>query len=179
MMKVVKFFPAEYAARVKRVKHKANVCARLTLSRPVSEYYWTTIAEKDAPFVLFIEHTNLFGDPAYENASIAYLSKYLDEDDPLFRMDDIQVRKIFLGYLKKLFPTFSEDSVLDFAVNRCRYSQPVVGMRHSEVVLPLETGLRNLYLASMSQIYPEDRGQNYAVWLGQEAARRIMGVDKR
>jgi hypothetical protein len=38
----------------------------------------------------------------------------------------------------------------------------------------VETPIENLYLAGMSQIYPEDRGQNYAVRMGRDAAKIIM-----
>ncbi len=35
---------------------------------------------------------------------------------------------------------------------------------------PLATGVEGLVLANTTQVYPEDRGTNYAVRLGREAA---------
>lgn len=37
--------------------------------------------------------------------------------------------------------------------------------------------MKGLYLASMAQIYPEDRGQNYAIRAGLEAAEMINKAD--
>jgi hypothetical protein len=38
----------------------------------------------------------------------------------------------------------------------------------------LRTPLDNLYFASMSQVYPWDRGTNYAVEIGRRAAHLIL-----
>ena len=37
----------------------------------------------------------------------------------------------------------------------------------------MKTPVENLFLASMAQIYPEDRGQNYAVRLGIQVADMV------
>ena len=37
------------------------------------------------------------------------------------------------------------------------------------------TPLKNLYLANTSQIYPEDRGTNYSVRLGNKIAEMVSG----
>jgi len=42
--------------------------------------------------------------------------------------------------------------------------------------LSLQTPLKGLYLASMSQVWPWDRGTNYAVEIGQQAAQ-TMGAE--
>jgi hypothetical protein len=48
-----------------------------------------------------------------------------------------------------------------------------VTLNYSEKIPPHRTPLPNLYLANMSQIYPEDRGTNYAVRLGNEVSALI------
>ena len=165
--------PGGYRERLMAQKHKANICMTLVLRKPVSGYYWITVAEEGAPFVLMIEHTNLFGDPAYGGDSIVYLSRYLDASDPLFVAGDGAIREAFLGYLGKMFPAFDARDVLGCYVHRERHAQPVVFQRHSERVLPLRTPVDGLYLANMGQIYPEDRGQSHAVRLGEDAARAM------
>jgi hypothetical protein len=40
---------------------------------------------------------------------------------------------------------------------------------------PLQTGVDGLVLANTTQIYPEDRGTNYAVRLGADAADALLG----
>ena len=48
-------------------------------------------------------------------------------------------------------------------------------MDHSAAIPPLETPLRHLTMANMSQVYPWDRGTNYAVALGRQAAKTVAG----
>ena len=169
-------FPGDYRERLLAQKHKANICMTLVLRKPVSAYYWITVAEAGAPFVLIIEHTNLFDDPAYGGDKIVYLSRYLDASDALFSASDAAIREAFLGYLGKMFATFSEADVIDCYIHRERNSQPVVYQRYSaERLLPLRTPVDGLYLANMGQVYPEDRGQSHAIRLGEEAARAIEG----
>jgi len=167
-------FQKPYLEQIHLQKHKANICLTLIMRKPVSDYYWITVAEKNAPFVLMIEHTNLFDDPAYQGSKVIYLSRYLDVSDPLFQESDARIQEIFLAYLKKMFPAFSESDIIDAYIYREAHAQPVVYQRHSERLLPFETPVTGLYLANMGQIYPEDRGQNYAIKLGQEVANIVL-----
>jgi hypothetical protein len=54
-----------------------------------------------------------------------------------------------------------------------RYSQPIVVRRYGALIPPVETPLPGLYLSSMAQVYPEDRGTNYAIREGRAAAGKI------
>ncbi|MCL2152082.1 MAG: FAD-dependent oxidoreductase [Oscillospiraceae bacterium] len=168
-------FDESYQKRLLAQKHKANICVTLILRKPISSYYWITVAEKDAPFVLMIEHTNLFDNSDYKGSKVVYLSRYLDVSNPLFIKSDSQIRDEFLIYLKKMFPAFDEDDISDWRVCRETHAQPVVYMRHRENILPFETPIAGLHLANMGQIYPEDRGQNYAIRLGEDVAKMIGG----
>ena len=46
-------------------------------------------------------------------------------------------------------------------------------LNHSHNIPPLRTPLPGLYFASMSQVYPWDRGTNFAVEIGQTVARMV------
>jgi len=50
----------------------------------------------------------------------------------------------------------------------------VVGLNHSQHIPPLTTPLKGLYWASMSQVYPWDRGTNFAVELGERVAAELQ-----
>jgi hypothetical protein len=45
---------------------------------------------------------------------------------------------------------------------------------HSANIPNLQTPLPGLYFASMSQVYPWDRGTNYAVEIGRRVASLIL-----
>jgi protoporphyrinogen oxidase len=168
-------FPSSYTVRAAQTKYKSNICMTIVTEKPISDYYWITVAQRGAPFVLFIEHTNLIEDPAYEGKHITFLSRYIDDSDPFFKASDEEIKKVFFDYVSELFREFRPDSVIDSYIHRAVYSQPVVGLNYSKHILPFETPINGLYLASMAQIYPEDRGQNYAVNMGKKIAKIMSG----
>jgi hypothetical protein len=47
-------------------------------------------------------------------------------------------------------------------------------MYHSEKIPQQETPVSNFKICSMAQIYPEDRGTNYAVRMGRQAGLDIV-----
>ena len=163
----------EYRAALRSIKYKANLCLALELKESLSPYYWITVAQEGFPFVLVIEHTNLVGLRGY-GSHIIYLSRYLDASDPLFSASDSEIEEKFTDGLKRIFPDFEADYIKKATVSRVRYAQPVVKIGCSENIPDIETPLDGLFLASMPQIYPEDRGLNYAVRLGRQAADRLI-----
>ncbi len=172
---LIKLYPSlepNYLQKLLSIKHKANICMALELTEALSEYYWITIAQQEYPFVLLIEQTNLIKDNRYKS-HIVYLSRYLDAENKLFSASDEEIADLFITYLKKMFPKFNEKSISNTTISRARYAQPVFFTNYSDKLPELKTPIENLYLASMSQIYPEDRGLNYAVRLGKQIVNEI------
>ena len=72
----------------------------------------------------------------------------------------------------------SATAILAARVTRARYAQPVIPCGYSGRIPPFDpVPGKAVFLASMPQIYPEDRGMNYAVRLGREAARKILSPE--
>lgn len=165
-------FPSWYGNKLEGIKYKSNICMLLKLKQSLSPYYWITVAQKDAPFVLAIEHTRLIPDQRYES-HLVYLSRYLDDSDELFAAGSEQIEEVFLDYLKKLFPSFDKGQISGLHISKAKFAQPVVSQNYSGVIPEFKTPVENLYLACMAQIYPEDRGQNYAVRMGRNIAEII------
>lgn len=166
---------ADERARCKASRYKANLCVLLELPESLSPFYWMTIADETIPFVLVIEHTNMIRNKPY-GSHVVYLSRYLDPDNPLYSASNDEILDQFLTGLEKVFPTFKKDSVKGSHIFRERFTQPVVGLNYGDGMPPVQTSVPNLYLASMAQIYPEDRGQNYAIRFGEEMAKRMGDV---
>lgn len=163
-----------YAQSLKAIKYKANLCLTLELSESLSPYYWITVSQEGFPFVLVIEHTNLVGLRDY-GSHIVYLSRYLDASNPLYRASDNEIIKQFTEGLHKIFPGFKPESIKRATLHRARDAQPVVSKGYGDRIPYIKAPVEGLYLASMPQIYPEDRGLNYAVRLGNQAANEIIG----
>ena len=151
-----------------------NVCIVLELDRSLSDTYWLNVNDLSFPFVGVIEHTNMEPTEAYGGRHIVYLSRYLPESDPLCQMSDEEAVEFSLRHLGQMFPEMKGEWVLGSHVWRARYSQPIVERHYSQLLEQVDVPLDNFHIASMAQIYPEDRGTNYAVREGREAARRVM-----
>jgi len=172
--KMVPNLPAEYAKKLNALEYEAAVVAILELDRPLSEIYWLNIADDDLPFTGIIEHTNFIDPAVYGGRRFIYLSKYMEPDHPYFTMDSDALIAEYLPYLKRVNPQFRESWVKNSWVFRERAAQPIIPLNYSSMIPDHRTPLKNLYLANTTQIYPEDRGTNYSVRLGNDIAKLVL-----
>ncbi len=163
-----------YVAELRRIKYLANVCLVLDLDRSLSNIYWLNVNDPTFPFVGVVEHTNFEPPETYGGHHIAYLSKYLPVDDPLYTMSDAEVLAFAIPHVQRMFPGFQPAWIRDCHVWRARYAQPVVERHYSTLIPAQQTPLPGLHLCSMAQVYPEDRGTNYAVREGRRAAAILV-----
>jgi len=80
----------------------------------------------------------------------------------------------FIPAFKKFNPGFSRDWVNKVWVSKTNYAQPVPLVNHSKNIPSIQTPIEGLYFASMSQVYPWDRGTNFAVEIGRKTARIML-----
>ena len=168
------YVPSEYVERLRRIRYLANVCVVLELDRSLSDIYWLNVNDPSFPFVGVIEHTNFEPTSTYAGRHVVYLSKYLPENHALYRMSEQEVVAFTLEHLRRMFPDVTDDRILDAHVWRARYAQPVVECGYRKLIPDMRTPIGNLFLATMAQIYPEDRGTNYAIRQGRETAHALV-----
>lgn len=163
----------EYVQGLQKINYIGNVCLVLELDRPLSSTYWLNVNEPSFPFVGVIEHTNFERPESYGGRHIVYLSKYLPHTDRLYSMTPDEFLDYALPYLQRMFPALSRSWIQAHHLWRARWSQPVVEKHYSRLI-PAEDGPRpGFHLCSMAQIYPEDRGTNYAIREGRKIGRRL------
>lgn len=177
-LKFVHELPAAYVAKMNEAKYMGAVLLILKLKQQMTPWYWLNIADRSIPFVATIEQTNFIPPEVYNNKRIMYVSNYLDASSPYFQMSRDELFSAYVPHLKKLNPNFSPDWVQEFWHFKEAAAQPVFPLNYSKKIPPLHTPIRNFYLGNTTQIYPEDRGTNYSVRLGQEVAR-LIDVDAK
>ena len=160
----------EYERKLRAGRYQGAICMLLTLKHSLSETYWMNIGEEGMPFVALIEHTRFVPPERYGGKHLLYVSNYLSTDDPYWRKDDQELLEAYEPYLRRINPLFTRDWIEDCKVFREPSAQPIVTPNYSPLVPELQTPVRNLILANTTQIYPEDRGTNYSVRLGRQAA---------
>lgn len=158
-----------YANRLGAIDYLANVCVVLELTKSLSELYWMNINDPDFPFVGIIEHSNF--DKIDPQKHIVYLSRYLAASNPMFGAPSAEIVRQALPHVQRMFPTFDPSWISNSWVWQARYAQPLVVRNYSKLIPHHETPIRGAFIASMAQVYPEDRGTNYAIRDGRAVAR--------
>ena len=161
----------EYRALLEGVDYQWATVLVLALDRPLSEIYWLTATDADCPFVVAVEQTN-FRDPAeYGGKHIVYFSNYADPGDPVTDEDAPEVLDRYEPYIRRINASFDRSWIDGMWMFKDRSGQPIVHHRYAETIAPHRTPVEGLYLANNTQLYPEDRGQNYTMRMGIDVAR--------
>jgi protoporphyrinogen oxidase len=170
LARLVPDLPEQYRQKLGGLEYEAAVVALLQLNHPLSNIYWLNVADDDLPFTGVIEHTNFISPEEYGGKRFVYLSKYLEPDHPYFSMPDDQLIDAYIPFLQRINPAFSRTWIKRSWVFRERSAQPIIPLNYGQRIPDHRTGLPGLYLANTTQIYPEDRGTNYSVRLGNQIA---------
>jgi protoporphyrinogen oxidase len=121
-----------------------------------------------------VEHTNYIDRRHYGGDHVVYCGDYLQAEHPFMQLPKEELLALYLPALKRVNPGFDADWVRASYLFRTDYAQPVPPINHSQSIPPLPTPIPGLYFASMSQVYPWDRGTNYAVEIGRRAASLVI-----
>jgi protoporphyrinogen oxidase len=178
MARLVPSLPEDYLHGLRSMKSLGAVVIVLALKHQLSEegYYWYNLPKSAGyPFLALVEHTNYVGADKFGGDRIVYMGDYLEPEHEFFRLSQDELLEIFLPALKKFNPKFERDWVRKAWLFRTAYAQPVPLVDHSKNIPAIETPVEGVYFASMSQVYPWDRGTNFAVEIGRRAARMMMG----
>jgi protoporphyrinogen oxidase len=163
-----------YLARLRSIEYHAALCLILELDRSFSRFYWTNIADTELPFVGLIEQTNFVEPERYGGRRFLYVANYTARDDPLLAKSADELLDAYEPGLQTVNRDFSRDWIRRVWLFREPAAQPIVTVGYQERIPTIETGVPGLFLANTTQVYPEDRGTNYAVRLGERAARVLL-----
>jgi protoporphyrinogen oxidase len=161
---------------LRRVRYLGNMCLVLRLRYSLSDTYWLNVNDPGFPFVGVIEHTNFDSPENYNGSHIAFLSRYLPTSDSVWTYTDKQYINFALEHLRKMFPKIDDSWVLEYRVWRSEYAQPITEKNYSQYVPGSQTPFKNAFISTMAQIYPEDRGTNYAIREGRKIADYIANT---
>jgi protoporphyrinogen oxidase len=116
-----------------------------------------------------IEYSNLQPLPDH----VVYVPYYLPHDHPSFSKSDEELVSESLGYLVRINPDLSPRDVKATHVSRLRCAQPICPPGFPEMLPPIETEIRGLFVADTSYYYPEDRSISESVRLGKKIAEAV------
>jgi protoporphyrinogen oxidase len=174
MAKLAPDLPADYSASLRALKSMGAVVLVLALDRQLTQYYWHSIPkEAGFPFLALVEHTNYMSPEHYGGDHLIYIGDYLDPSHEHFRLSAEELLERFLPSLPRFNPAFDRSWIKQVWLWKTPYAQPVPPVNHSRNIPPIRTPVKGLYFASMSQVYPWDRGTNFAVEIGRKVAGMV------
>ncbi len=176
MAKLCPDLPENYLKGLLDLKSMGAVVMTLSLKHSISKdgYYWFNVPKDEGyPFLALVEHTNFVSSENFGGDRIVYAGDYLELGHEYFSMSDEELLERFIPAFQKFNPEFKREWINKIWVHKTNYAQPVPLVGHSKNIPDIQTPINGLYFASMSQVYPWDRGTNFAVEIGRKAARMM------
>jgi len=165
----------DYLQKIERIDSIGVMCVLLRLIKSLTPYFWTNISDPAISLAGVIEYTNLNPCPYFGGDSIIYLPQYLPSTDERYALSDDRLLEEYIGYLKRINPSFSEDWIREYHVSRDKYAQPVCEVGFSKHKPGIKTPMRGLYLTDSCQLHPDDRTVSNSIGLGKRVAQLVLG----
>ncbi|MGB0388634.1 MAG: NAD(P)/FAD-dependent oxidoreductase [Ardenticatenaceae bacterium] len=164
-----------YLAALRDLKHMGAVVMTVALSQPLTKKsYWLNLDKRKYPMLSLVEHTNMADPKHYGGDHLIYMGDYLPPDHPYLSYSADELFEVYEPSMKSFNPTYDRSWVRNKWIFSTKYAQPLPTVDYNERIPPLKTPLGGLYFASMSQVYPWDRGTNYAVDIGHKVAAELL-----
>jgi protoporphyrinogen oxidase len=171
--RIAKKLPKEYLSELLGLQSMGAVVLVLSLKHQLSKegYYWFNLPKQSGfPFLALVDHTNFVPSKHFGGDHIVYCGDYLDPEHEYFRLTPKQLIEHFTPGFKRINPEFNPGWIKKSWLWKTHYAQPIPLVNHSRNIPAMETPIPGVFFASMSQVYPWDRGTNFAVQIGRAAA---------
>ena len=169
--RLVPELPDDYRSRHEWGQAYGAHCLVLALDRPLTGSYWMNVNDPGFGFMALVEHTNYMDAADYGGRHLVYLGNYRPMDDPLMSASTDDAVAQLTPTLARINTVFDASWVTNAWSFAAPFAQPIVTVDFRDHIPPFETPIRGLWVASMFQVYPHDRGQNYSI----ELAERLVG----
>ena len=164
----------KYLESLRQIDYLGAVILVFSSSQTITPYYWHNVNDEKIPFVVFLSKSALAGSEHFKGKNIYYIGSYVPHNHEDFVCDDEKIKKNWYMGIQKMFPDFDEQKIEESHIFRFKDAQHIVGVDYPSRIPDYETKIPGVYLANFSQIFPNDRGTNYAVDEGNKMADRIL-----
>lgn len=173
-VKISPDLPKSYTKKLHKLKGIGALNLVLRMKKPffLNNTYWLSMCDLASPILAIVEHTNFMNKKNYDNEHIIYIGNYMETSDPRFTMNENQLLKLYDPWLKKINPSYKQ-AIINSKVFKAPFAQPIIPINYSKDIPSFKTPLKNVYLSNIQQVYPWDRGTNYAVQLGKKVSELI------
>ena len=163
----------EYFDKLRSVDYLDAAVLLFATDKPISRFYWHNINTPNSPFVVFLSLTSLIGTERFGGKHVYYIGDYVPRDHAYMSDSEEALSDKWFGALADMFPDFDRASVIESKAFRFANAQHIVDVGFEERIVGHRTPASGVYLCNFSQIFPMDRGTNYAVRDGSRMAELI------
>lgn len=163
----------QYFQNLKKTEYLDAAVMIFSSDQKISDYYWHNINDP-SEFVVFLSLTNLIGTNSFNGKHVYYIGDYMTPDNQNMHIHKDELMAKWLDQLKLFFPSFVQSSVIEKHLFRFKNAQHIVDIGYEDKIPSVTTPCKNVYLSNFSQIFPMDRGTNYAIRDGKKVSDLIM-----
>lgn len=168
--RLVPDLPADFTRRIDNIKNVPVACVILKLRQPLSENFWMNINDPSIQIPGVIEYSNL----NHMTPSVLYAPFYMPKTHQKWSSSNEALIQEVVGYLHKLNPAFQPDWVLASHCHRYEFAQTICPPSFYDMLPPMETPVRGLFMADTSYYYPEDRSINESIAVAKALASKAV-----
>ena len=173
LVKENKEIDEKYLQKLNEINYLGAVVMVFSSTQNIGKYYWNNINDLNKPFLVFLNHTKFIEKENYNGKYIYYIGAYLPHEHRYFETEQSNIEKEWFDALKTIFTDFDQSKISEKHLFKLKNAQHIVGKDYESKIPSYKTPIENVYLSNFSQIYPEDRGTNYAVREGRKIANVV------
>lgn len=166
------FQDTDYLSKLMNTKYLDAAVMVFATDQKITNYYWHNIND-DSEFVVFLSLTNLIGTDSFKGKHVYYIGDYMTSNSQNMHIDKEMLMEKWLFQLKSFFPHLDESLISEKHLFRFKNAQHIVDIGYEEKMPSMITPCKNVFLSNFSQIFPMDRGTNYAIGEGIKASQLI------
>lgn len=164
----------EYLTRLDSVDYLDAVVMVFRTRQAITNTFWYNIKDDRVPFLTLLSTSALAGTEQFGGSHVYFVGAYVPREHA-YMQDDYDIEKEWKKGLSVMFPDFDESQIQDLKISKFKNAQHIVDVGYEEnKLVPFETPVPGLYLANFSQIYPDDRGTNFAIRDGRSVAKCLF-----
>lgn len=173
-LKMTPELPESYKEKLVRLRGlgATNLLLRMDEQFLKDGTYWLSICENNSPVMVVVEHTNFMDKKHFQNEHLMYVGNYPAPDSEKFNLNKEKTLNLYDPLLREINPGYKKH-IIGYELFKAPFAQPIVPTNYSKMIPSMTTPLKNVFLANIEQVYPWDRGTNYAVELGEKVASLI------
>jgi protoporphyrinogen oxidase/putative flippase GtrA len=162
-----------YQTKLNSVDYIGAVLMVFTSKTKLTDYYWHNINDVQHPFLVLLSLSALVGTKQLDGKHIYYVGAYVPHDHEYFSMSNEAIQALWIEGIQKIFPDFTSETINASEIFKFKNAQHIVDVNYQRKILPYSSEIPGVYLANFTQIFPDDRGTNYAVAEGKKVAKLI------